>query len=114
MRERLRRILRSLRGTVAQPKWRRSKTVRWTIGVVLTMIVAALFPTAHTMAISGYSVGSLWTSEDVSAPFSYPVYKDDARYRTDVRKALDELYPVYLPDTSADDNTLKNFQTSWQ
>jgi len=84
------------------------------IGVALTLIVAALFPTAHTMAISGYSVGSLWTSEDVSAPFSYPVYKDLPRYRSDVRKALDQLYPVYLQDTNARDESLTKFHASWE
>src|SRR4051812_19820001 len=112
MRERARRVVRKLRGIVARPKWRRSKSVRWTIGVALTLMIAALFPTAHTMAISGYSVGSLWTSEDVSAPFSYPVYKDLPRYRSDVRKALDQLYPVYLQDTTARDESLKKFQVA--
>jgi hypothetical protein len=113
MREQVRRVVRVLREVVARPKWRRSKTVRWTIGVALTLVIASLFPTAHTMAISGYSVGSLWTSEDISAPFSYPVYKDITRYRSDVRKALDNLYPVYLPDTAAGEKATKSFRSAW-
>ncbi len=65
------------------------------------------------MALSGYSAGSLWTSEDVSAPFSFPVYKDMVRYRSDVRKALDELYPVYLPDTTARLASTDRLRAAW-
>jgi putative nucleotidyltransferase with HDIG domain len=65
------------------------------------------------MALSGYSAGSLWTGEDVTAPFSYPVYKDIVRYRSDVRKALDELYPVYRSDTTARQASLQHFRASW-
>lgn len=113
MRERVKRIILKLRAAAARPKWRRSQVVRWSIGVGLTLIVSALFPSAQQMALTGYSVGSLWTGGDQTAPFSFPVYKDIVRYRQDVRKALDELYPVYVPDTSAREETLKQLRASY-
>ena len=113
MKERAKRVIRKLRREASQPGWRKSKTIRWTIGILLTLAIAALFPAAHTIALSGYSAGSLWTSEDVNAPFSYPIYKDIVRYRQDVRKALEQLYPVYLPDTNARETSLKKFRSSW-
>ena len=113
MGERTNRIIRNLRAAVAKPGWRRSKSIRWAIGIGLTLIVAVLFPSAHTMALSGYSAGSLWTGEDVNAPFSFPVYKDMPRYRSDVRKALESLYPVYLPDTSARETSLATLRSQW-
>src|SRR5207247_1465887 len=106
MTERARTLVQRLRTQVARPAWRRSKKIRWTIGVGLVLIIATLFPSAQQMALSGYSIGSLWTGETVTAPFSYPVYKDVVRYRQDVHKALDELYPVYRPDTMARDRSL--------
>lgn len=113
MKGRVKSVVKKLRHEAVQPAWRKSKAIRWCIGIGLTLSVAALFPHDRTTPLSGYSIGSLWTSEDVSAPFSYPVYKDYARYRQDVRHALDDLYPVYLPDTTAADSALSAFKTSW-
>ena len=114
MKERARNVVRKLRQEAAQPGWRKSKAIRWTIGIGLTFAIAALFPAAHRTVLSGYSVGSLWTSEDVTAPFSYPIYKDIARYRQDVRKALaEQLYPVYVPDTSTRESSLSRFRSEW-
>src|SRR5665213_643609 len=107
--------IRSLRRRIAEPRWRRSKALRWSIGIALTLSVAALFPSAHTMALSGFSVGSLWTNEDVAAPFTFPVYKDQVRYGEDVRKALsDGLYPVFVPDTNAPEKSAANVRDSWE
>jgi putative nucleotidyltransferase with HDIG domain len=106
--------IRSLRRRIAQPRWRRSKMLRWSIGIGLTLAVAVLFPSAHTMALSGFSVGSLWTNEDVTAPFTFPVYKDQVRYDEDVHKALsDGLYPVFVPDTNAVEKSVANVGDSW-
>ncbi|MDP4200748.1 MAG: HDIG domain-containing protein [Bacteroidota bacterium] len=113
MRDWAKQIILNLREAAARPGWRRSKVVRWTIGVVLTLIIAALFPSAQQMALTGYSVGSPWMGEDEHAPFSFPVYKDVVRYRQDVRKALDELYPVYVPDTLAREETLSQLHASY-
>lgn len=113
MKDRAKGLIQSLRGAVAHPGWRRSKPARWTIGICLTLAVAALFPSARTIALSGYSVGSLWTSEDVVAPFTFPVYKESSRYGQDIRKSLEELYPVYLPDTNADNISVLHFRGVW-
>ncbi len=107
------RIIRSLRETLARPKWRHSKPIRWTIGIALTLAIAALFPSAHTIALSGYSAGSLWTNADVTAPFTFPVYKDGIRYGQEVRKALEMLRPVYVPDTTAEQASIRNFRKNW-
>lgn len=113
MKDRAKGFIQSLRSAVAHPAWHRSKPARWCIGIGLTLAVAALFPSARTIALSGYSVGSLWTSEDVVAPFTFPIYKESARYGQDVRKSLDALYPVYLQDTNADDISVAHFKAAW-
>src|ERR1700679_60931 len=113
MKDRAKGFIQSLRGAVAGSAWRHSKPARWSIGIGLTLIVAALFPSARTIALSGYSIGSLWTSEDVVAPFTFPVFKESVRYAQDVRKSLEGLYPVYLPDTNADDLSVRHFRAAW-
>lgn len=106
--------LRSLRKRIAEPRWRRSKVLRWSLGVALTLAVAVLFPNARTSALSGYSVGSLWTSEDVTAPFTFPVYKDAVRFSEDTLKAIaTEFYPVYVPDTTSIERSATQLRNSW-
>ncbi len=109
----LKRFIWSLREVLARSKWRRSKPIRWTIGIALTLAIAALFPSAHTIALSGYSAGSLWTNGDVTAPFTFPVYKEGVRYSQDVHKALQDLHPVYVPDTTAATVSVKHFRANW-
>ena len=107
------RLLRRIRTVVGRPKWRKSRAVRWSLGVGLTVAIAGLFPSARTTALSGFSAGSLWTNSDVSAPFTFPVYRDGVRYQQDVRSALAELRPVYVADTSADKASVELFQNHW-
>lgn len=114
MKEAARGLVKRVRKEVKQPKWRRSKAIRWTIGIVLTLAIAALFPRAKTAELLGYSVGSLWTDETVVAPYTYPVYKDDNRYNQDVKDALAELYPVYVRETRAKERSLDSLQKTWK
>ena len=114
MKEAARSVVKKVRKEVKQPKWRRSKGIRWTIGIVLTLAIAALFPRAKTAEYLGYSVGSLWTNETVIAPFTYPVYKDPDRLREDLNEALQELYPVYVQDLKAKDRSLDTLQKTWR
>lgn len=96
----------SVRRFLRKEKWRRSKTIRISIAIALTLVLAALFPQGQSQqSVTGYSVGSLWTSADVIAPFSFPLQKEQSRYNRDVRKALEEYYPVYIVDTNARSST---------
>jgi putative nucleotidyltransferase with HDIG domain len=82
--------------------WRRSKAARLVLAVALTLFLAILFPQAQSpQNVTGYSVGALWTSADVIAPFSFRLLKDNARYRSDIAKALENFYPVFVIDSNA-------------
>ncbi|MDP4219699.1 MAG: HDIG domain-containing protein [Bacteroidota bacterium] len=93
--------------------WRRSKGARLVIAVVLTLLLAVLFPQAQSpQNVTGYSVGSLWTSADVTAPFSFRLLKDNQRYRGDVSKALENFYPVFVIDSSAGRRSLDSLHNT--
>ncbi|MEI8135132.1 MAG: HDIG domain-containing metalloprotein [bacterium] len=82
--------------------WRRSKAARLAIAIVLTIVLALLFPQAQSpQNVTGFSVGSPWTSSDVTAPFSFRLPKDNRRLRQDIAKALENSYPVFVVDTGA-------------
>jgi len=91
--------------------WRRSKAARLIIAVVLTLFLAGLFPQAQSpQNVTGYSVGALWTSADVTAPFSFRLLKDNQRYRQDVAKAQENFFPIFIIDTSAKRATLDTLE----
>src|SRR2546421_6951459 len=82
--------------------WRSSRSVRLVIAISLTILLALLFPQAQSpQNVTGYSVGALWTSADVNAPFSFRLLKSEQRKRQDISKALENFYPVFVIDSAA-------------
>jgi putative nucleotidyltransferase with HDIG domain len=65
--------------------------------LVAIIIIVLMFPKGESLE-SEVSVGSVWTKEDLIAPFSFPVYKDPAVYKKEVKQAEDNVYPVYTRD----------------
>lgn len=94
--------------------WRRSKAVRLIIAVVLTLLLALIFPQAQSpQNVTGYSVGALWTSADVNAPFSFRLLKDNQRYRNDITKSLENFYPVFVIDSNAKQRSLDSLEKNF-
>ncbi len=54
-----------------------------------------MFPRGESIE-SEVAVGSIWTHDDLIAPFSFPIIKDANVYREEVRVAEKSVYPVYL------------------
>ncbi len=70
--------------------------VRYGMLAVTTVILTLLFP--HSSFIQDrFEVGSIWTGDTVRAPFAFPLYKDEASYQRDVRRAGDSVVAVYVP-----------------
>lgn len=74
--------------------WRHHLAVRLLIGVLLVLSIAMLYPGGSSVDFQ-YKLGSIWTERDLTAPFSYPVYKDDRQYQTELRAASQEVLPVF-------------------
>ena len=91
--------------------WRRSKAARLILAVALTLLLAVLFPQAQSpQNVTGYSVGSLWTSADVTAPFSFRLLKSEQQKRQDIGRALENFYPVFIIDSSAKRTTFDSVE----
>jgi cyclic-di-AMP phosphodiesterase PgpH len=65
--------------------------------LAVIIIIVLMFPKGESLE-SEVSVGSVWTKEDLIAPFSFPVYKDPAQYQKELKEAEDNVYPVYTRD----------------
>jgi putative nucleotidyltransferase with HDIG domain len=104
-------IIEQIGDAIRSKGWRSSKAVRLVIAVALTLLLAVLFPQAQSpQNVTGYSVGALWTSADVFAPFSFRLLKDNQRYRQDVGKALENFYPVFVIDSIAKRSSLDSLE----
>ena len=62
------------------------------LGLVLTITLLA--PSQNQLKIH-YDVGTIWTHEDVIAPFSFPIYKDPTEYKREVSQAVENVKPVF-------------------
>ncbi len=74
--------------------WRHHIGVRLLIGIIFVLLIALLYPGGASFDIQ-YKVGSIWTERDLTAPFSFPVYKDEYKYQSELRAASQEVLPVF-------------------
>ncbi len=72
----------------------RSMTIKVLLLLGLVIVIALLAPSQNQMTIH-YDVGTIWTHEDVIAPFSFPIYKDEAEYQKEVKEAVANVKPVF-------------------
>ncbi|HSD62181.1 MAG TPA: HDIG domain-containing protein [Ignavibacteriaceae bacterium] len=73
---------------------------KFLIGLSAVVLIVLMFPKGESIE-SEVTVGSIWMHEDLIAPFSFPILKDEKTYQTESRKAANSVYPVYLkqPET---------------
>ena len=70
------------------------------IGAGLVCILALLFPKGETIDLE-FKVGSVWARNDLIAPFSFPVFRDERAYQKDVDTARAKVLEVFERDTAA-------------
>jgi putative nucleotidyltransferase with HDIG domain len=77
--------------------WRHHIGVRLFIGILLVLLLALLYPGGSSRFYLDfqYKLGSIWTERDLTAPFSFPVYKDEHQYQTELHAASQEVLPVF-------------------
>jgi putative nucleotidyltransferase with HDIG domain len=78
----------------AQAGSKQKRFPRFLIGLVTALLITAMFPGYETIE-SDYSVGMIWGKEDLIAPFSFPVYKSESVYKSEVEEAKRNIFPVF-------------------
>lgn len=79
--------------------------------LALAVSLALMFPREESIDLD-YKVGSVWVREELIAPFSFPIYRDDREYAKDVDSARKAVLPVFERDVEAVDlqlSTLAGF-----
>lgn len=75
-------------------KFRNSLRVKILIGLISVTLIALMFPKGESIE-SEVSVGSVWTHDDLIAPFSFPIIKDPDVYKAELTAAANSVYPVF-------------------
>ena len=52
----------------------------------ITIIIISLFLPSYKSIDSNFEIGTIWSNEDLIAPFSFPIYKDESEYELEKRK----------------------------
>ena len=64
------------------------------IGVITWIIIIFLLPSYKSIETK-YEIGTIWSSEDLIAPFSFPIYKDDKDYELEKQEVINSVSPVF-------------------
>ncbi len=86
--------LRYMSGRLKDVDFETSGVVRFLLLAALVAVITALTPSQNQIPLH-YEVGTVWTHEDVIAPFSFPIYKEKAEYDREVQQAKESVKPVF-------------------
>lgn len=73
------------------------------IALITVILIVLMFPKGESIE-SEVTEGAIWTNDDLIAPFSFPIIKDQATYQAEVKSAESSVYPVMdlIPVKSTD------------
>lgn len=76
------------------------------IALLTVILIVMMFPKGESIE-SEVSEGTIWTNDDLIAPFSFPIIKDKAVYQAEVKNAERSVYPIMqiVPQKSLDSLT---------
>lgn len=71
-----------------------SNTAKLLIGIITIIVISLMLPSYKNIDTE-YEVGTIWSKEDLIAPFSFPIYKDEADYEKEKQDARLSVNPVF-------------------
>ena len=64
------------------------------VGVITWFIIILLLPSYKSIDTQ-YEIGTIWSNEDLIAPFTFPVYKDDMDYQAEKDEVVNSVSPIF-------------------
>jgi putative nucleotidyltransferase with HDIG domain len=87
-------IIKKVKARLQNIDLRKSLILKICIAVVLVTVTVSLFPTGESIEYQ-CEVGSIWGEADVTAPFSFPIPKNELQYRRERDEAAKKVFPVF-------------------
>jgi len=69
--------------------------IKLLIGGITVIITSFLLPSYKEVDVN-YEIGTVWNNEDLIAPFSFPIYRDEAEYEQEKAEVLKKVSPVFV------------------
>lgn len=73
----------------------RNLLVKALIGLVTLISISLLLPNYKTID-TDIEIGTVWSNEDLIAPFSFPIYRDANEYEIEKKEILKNIPPVFV------------------
>jgi len=83
-----------LAGSFKNIDFRTSNIIKLLISVITILILFLMLPSYKSIE-TNYEVGAIWSSEDLIAPFSFPVYKDEKEYEQEKQDVMKNIAIVF-------------------
>src|SRR5690606_5771016 len=64
------------------------------VGVITWFIIILLLPSYKSIDTQ-HEIGTIWSNEDLIAPFTFPVYKDDMDYQAEKDEVVNSVSPIF-------------------
>ena len=81
-------------GKTELPDFKSSNSVKLIIGVLTVVLLYLMLPSYKSIE-TDHEVGAIWSAEDLIAPFSFPVYKDDKEYEQEKNDVIRNIALVF-------------------
>jgi cyclic-di-AMP phosphodiesterase PgpH len=78
----------------------------------LLILLVMLFPASHQVRLVHYKIGDYWIDEDLTAPFTFSIYRPSEEIKRDETTAVKQLPPSFLMNRSARQLSLDTIQRS--
>lgn len=69
--------------------------VKALIGLVTIITISFLLPNYKTID-ADIEIGTVWSNEDLIAPFSFPIYRDEQEYENEKKEVIKNILPVFV------------------
>jgi len=74
--------------------YKKSNFVKLLVLIITVTLLFIMIPSYKNIE-SKYEVGAIWSSEDLIAPFSFPVYKDESEYEQEKKDVIRNIAMVF-------------------
>ncbi len=102
--------IRKIRSKIQSFDFNTSLTIKVLIVMIVVFLTVLMFPRGESIEFE-YRIGSIWGSEDIIAPFSFPIYKDERQYEREKEEAAHAVKPVFRRDAEQVDRSIDSLRT---
>jgi len=87
-----------------------SMTVKVFILISVVVLIVLMFPTGESIEFD-YRIGAIWGGDEIIAPFSFPIYKEERQYESEKQEAERAVKPVFQRDDRQADQAIDSLRT---